>query len=102
MLLLLDQGMGDDEDRIADKGEGGGEGDPFEESFLRVGDIVMDRLLDKIAGWVGCGQRLAPGPGCSRFGDISIRLGGGDAAGGEGGEEEDEHNDGIGILQDGG
>lgn len=101
VLLFLDQGMGDDEDGIVDKGKSSGERDPFENSLLGVGDMVVGSPLDKIAGWVGGGQRLASRAGCSRFGDISIRLGGGDAAGGEGGQKENKHNDGVGILQDG-
>ena len=61
----------------------------------------MGRLLDKIPGRVGCGQRLASRAKCSRFGDISIRFRGGNAAVGKGSQKENKHNDRVGILQDG-
>jgi hypothetical protein len=99
MLLLHDQRVGNDQDRVADEGQSRGKGDPFEDALLRVRDVVVDRSLHKVASRVGCGQRLASRAGGGGFGDISIRIRGGNAAGGEGGQEEDEHKDGIGILQ---
>ena len=91
--------MGNDQHRVADEGQGRGKGDPFEEALLGVGDIVVDGSLHKVASRVGCGQWLASRAGGGGFGDISIRIRGGNAAGGEGGQEEDEHKDGIGVLQ---
>ena len=52
-----------------------------------------------VARGVGCGQRLASRARGGGLGDISIRIRRGDAADGEGHEEEKEHNDGVGILQ---
>jgi hypothetical protein len=99
MLLLLGQGMRNDDDGIADKGESRGQRDPFEDSLLGLGDIIMDEPLDEVAGRIGGRERLSSRTESSRFGDISIRFRGGNAAEGEGSQKEDEHNDGIGILQ---
>ena len=93
--------MRNDDDGIADKGECRCERHPFEDTLLGLGDIIVDELLDEVAGGIGGRQRLSSRAGCGRFGDISIRFRGGNAADGEGSEEEDEHNDGIGILQHG-
>lgn len=101
VLLRLGQGMRNDYDGIADKGECRCEGDPFEHALLGLGDIIVDKLLDEVAGGIGGRERLSSRTGCGRFGDISIRFRGGNAADGEGSQKEDEHNDGIGILQHG-
>lgn len=101
LLSGLDQGVGNDNNGIADKGEGGGEGDPFKEALLGVGDVVVGRLLDEVAQRIRGGQRLASRAERGGFCDISIRIRGDDAAQGKSGEEEGEHNDGVGILQDG-
>lgn len=101
MLLLHDQRVSDDNNRIGDKGEGRGERHPLKDALLGLGDIIVHRLLDKVARGVGGRQRLASRAGGGGLGDISIRIGGGDAADGEGYEEEEQEEDGIGILQDG-
>jgi hypothetical protein len=101
LLLGHDQRMRNDEDRVANEGEGRGQRDPFKDALLRLGDIVVDGFFDKVAGWVGRGQRLASRAGGGGLGDISIRIRGGNAADGEGGQEEDEQENGIGILHDG-
>lgn len=101
VLLRLGQSVGNDYDRVADKGEGRGQRDPFKDALLGVRDIIVDQLLDEVAGRIGGRKRLSPRAGCGRFGDIRIRFRSGNAANGEGSQKEDEHNDGIGILQDG-
>jgi hypothetical protein len=101
MLLLLDERMRNDQDRVADEGEGGGEREPFEDALLRLRHVVEDGLFDEVAGRIGCGQRLASRARGGRFGDISIRISSDNAAGGEGSQEEDEHKDWIGVLQNG-
>lgn len=93
--------MRDDEDGIAEEGQGHGQREPLEDSLLRWRDVVVDRLLDKVAGGVGCGQRLASRAGGGRFGDVGVGVCRGDAAEGEGGQEEDQHKQRVGILQHG-
>jgi hypothetical protein len=61
VLLLHDQRVRNDDDRVADKGEGRGQREPLEDALLRLRNIIMDRLLDEVACRVGRGQRLAPG-----------------------------------------
>jgi hypothetical protein len=99
VLLFHDQRVRDDQHRVADEGQGRGQREPFEDALLRLGNVVVDRALDEVARGVRRGQRLASRAGGGGFGDINIRISRGDAAGGEGGEEEDQHDDGIGILQ---
>lgn len=101
MLALLRQRLRDDEDRVAEKRQGHGQREPLEDPLLGRRDVVVDRLLDKVAGGVGCGQRLASGAGRGRFGDVGVGVGCGDAADGEGGQEEDQHEQRVGVLQDG-
>jgi hypothetical protein len=100
VLLLHDQRVRDDQHRVADKRQGRGERGPLEDALLRLRHVVMDRPLDEVARGIRRGQRLAPGARRGRFGDVSIRIRRGNAARGEGGQEEDEHDDGIGVLQD--
>jgi hypothetical protein len=99
MLFLLRQRVHNDEHRVGDEGEGCGQREPLEDPLLGVGDIVVDGALDKVARGVSCGQGLASRARGGGLGDISIRTRRGDAADGEGHEEEQEHNDGVGILQ---
>ena len=60
----------------------------------------MGSLLDEVAGGVGCGQRLASRASRGRFGDISIRFGCCYAAESEGRQEEEQHEQRVGILED--
>jgi hypothetical protein len=99
VLVLHDQRVRDDQHRVADEGQGRGERHPLEDTLLRLRHVVEDGPLDEVARGVGRGQRLAPGARRGRLGDISIRIRRGDAARGEGGQEEDEQDDGIGVLQ---
>ena len=101
MLVLFGEGLSNDEDRVADEGQGGGQRHPLEDTLLRLGDMIVGRLLDKVAGGVGGGQQLAARASGGGLSDISIRIRGDDAAGGEGGQEEDEDKQRIGVLQDG-
>jgi hypothetical protein len=93
--------MRDDYDRVADKGECSCQRHPLEQPLLRLRDIVVDRLLHEVPGRVGRGQRLASRARRGRFGDISIRIRCGDAAEGKSRQEENEHNNRIGILYNG-
>lgn len=99
MLRLVHDGVGEAHCGIADEGGGGEEGQPGEEQLLRVCDVVVGRLLDKVAGRIGCGQGLASGARGGWFGDIRIRIRGGNAADGECDEEEDEQEYGVRVLQ---
>lgn len=100
LLGLLDNGVGDGDGGIAGKGGSGKQRQPGEEQLLRVGDVVVDGPLHKVAGGIGGGQRLASRACGGGFCDISIRIRGGNAADGEGEQEEDEQKDGIAVLQD--
>ncbi len=88
LFVFFNEGVGYDDDGIADKSQSSSERDPFENSFLRLRDIIVGRLLDKIASGVSCGQGLSPRAGGGGLGDINIRISGGDAADGEGDQEE--------------
>jgi hypothetical protein len=92
--------VGDADGGIADEGGGGEQGQPGEEQLLRVCDVVVGRLLHKVAGGIRGGQRLPAGAGGGGFGDISIRIRGRNAAEGEGDQKEDEQEDGVRVLQD--
>jgi hypothetical protein len=98
VLVLFGEGLSNDEDRVADEGQGCGQRQPLEDALLRLGDMVVGRLLDKVAGGIGGGQELAARASGGGLSDISIRIRGDDAAGGEGGQEEDEQNERVGVL----
>jgi hypothetical protein len=101
LLVAFGEGLSNDEDRVADEGQGSGQRHPLEDALLRLGDMVVGRLLDKVAGGIGRGQELAARASGGGLSDISIRIRGDDAAGGEGGQEEDEQDERVGVLEDG-
>lgn len=94
------QRMRDDEHRVGDEGQGGSQREPLKDPLLRVRDIVVGGPFDEVARGIGCGERLAPRARSGWFGDISIRIRGGDAADSEGRQEEEEHEDGVRIVED--
>lgn len=100
ILFLHDQGMRNDQHGIANEGECCCKRDPFKDSLLCLGNVIVDGPLDKVACRVGCGQWLASRAGSGGFGDISIRISCCDAAESEDSQEEGQHEDGIGILED--
>ena len=55
MVGVVDDGVGDAHGSIADEGGGGEERQPGEEQLLRVGYVVVGRLLHEIAGGIGGG-----------------------------------------------
>ena len=99
VLLLHDQRVGNDQDRVANEGQGRGKGDQFEDALLRWSNIVVDNFLDKVACRVGCGQLLPSRASGRGFHTICTSIGRSNAAGGEGGQEEDQHEDWVGTLQ---
>lgn len=92
--------MDNDESGIGHEGQSGQNRQPGEDQLLGVCHIIVGLMLDKVAGWVGRGERFAAGAGGGGFLEIVAGASGDDAADGEGDEEEEQQEDGIGVLDE--
>ena len=95
------QCMCDGDNGVSNEGEGGGQRQPFEDTLLGVGDVVVGGALDEVAEGIGGRQRLASRAGGGGFGDISIRFRGDYRARSEGRQEPHKQYYGIDPLQHG-
>lgn len=99
--IALDQGMKYVLCAIGDEGDSSKGRQPGEQQFSRLAEIQLGGLgvfLIVMVGWQGLASRTCLLGTVKRLG--RLRTCGHDAAHGEGGEEEDEQDQGIGVVDD--
>ena len=97
VLTAVVESVHDDVDRIGDKGECSGQGQPLEHALLAERYVVVLLLLDEVAGRVRLRERLASGAQLRGLGDIRGALGCEDAARREDNEEEEKQEDRVAV-----
>lgn len=84
MLTLLRQYLRNHEHRACKEGQRRSRRDTFEATLSGLRNVIVDSLLDEVAGGVDCGQRLASIAGLDWSDEIRISFEGDHAADSEG------------------